>query len=137
MKIVSACLAGIDCTYDGKNRSCDKVVEMVKAKKAIPVCPEQLGGLPTPRIPAEIQKGNVINQKGIDVTVNFQKGAEEALKIAKMVNCTTAILKSHSPSCGKGIIYDGTFNHIKIKGNGIFAEMLMNEGINVKTEKEI
>jgi len=137
MKIVSACLAGIDCAYDGKSRRCEKVVEIVKSGKAIPVCPEQLGGLPTPRIPAEIQNGKVNNKESEDVTENFQKGAEEALKIIQMINCKEAILKSNSPSCGKGTIYDGTFNHVKVPGNGIFADMCLKNGINVKTENEI
>ncbi|MBN2281594.1 MAG: DUF523 domain-containing protein [Candidatus Marinimicrobia bacterium] len=137
MKLVSACLAGIDCAYDGKARSCEKVIELVKKGEALPVCPEQLGGLPTPRIPAEIQKGKVINQAGQDVSANYHKGAEEALKIAKMANCREAILKSNSPSCGKGIIYDGTFNHVKVQGNGVFTAMLLKEGLQVKTEKEI
>lgn len=137
MKIVSACLAGINCAYDGKHRECQQVVKLVKKGEAIPVCPEQLGGLPTPRIPAEICNGHVINQKGEDVTANYQKGAQEALQIAKTARCKEAIVKSHSPSCGKGVIYDGSFNHIKIHGNGIFAEMLLEEGFAVKTEKEI
>ena len=137
MKIVSACLAGINCAYDGQSRSCEKVIEMVRNHEAIPVCPEQLGGLTTPRIPAEIQKGRVINQTGEDVTEYFNRGAREALRIAKLVNCKEAILKTHSPSCGFGNIYDGTFSHTKIKGNGIFAEMLVKEGIEVMTEKEV
>ncbi len=137
MKIVSACLAGINCAWDGKNRTSKKVTKMVEKGEAIPVCPEQLGGLSTPRIPAEIQKNKVIDQKGNDVTENFRKGALEALHLAKMVNCQQAILKKHSPSCGKSVIYDGTFNNVKIKGNGVFAEMLLKHGIDVITEEEI
>jgi uncharacterized protein YbbK (DUF523 family) len=137
MKIVSACLAGINCAYDGQNRSCEKVIEMVRNHEAIPVCPEQLGGLPTPRVPAEIQQGKVINQNGEDVTEHFVRGAKEAVSIAKLANCQKAILKTHSPSCGFGIIYDGTFNHVKVKGNGIFADLLLKEGVDLMTEKEI
>ncbi len=137
MIIVSACLAGINCAYDGKHRSCKKVIEMVEKGAAIPVCAEQLGGLPTPRVPAEIQNGKVINQKGEDVTEYFHRGAREALNIAKLARCKKAILKTHSPSCGAGIIYDGTFTHTKIRGNGVFAEMLIREGIEVVTEKEL
>jgi len=137
MIIVSACLAGVNCAYDGKHRACEKVMELVRKGEAIPVCAEQLGGLPTPRVPAEIQKGKVINQMGMDVTENFVRGAKEAVTITKLANCKKAILKAHSPSCGFGIIYDGTFSHTKVKGNGIFAEMLIQEEIEVMTEQDL
>lgn len=137
MKIVSACLAGIKCNYVGSSNTCDKIVELVKSGGAILVCPEQLGGLATPRIPAEIIGDKVITKTGIDVTSQFNKGAEEALKIAKLVNCNEAILKANSPSCGSGKIYDGTFTGKLIDGDGIFAKMLKENDINVVTEKEI
>jgi uncharacterized protein YbbK (DUF523 family) len=137
MKIVSACLAGVNCAYDGKHRACEKVIQMVKKGEALPLCPEQLGGLPTPRIPAEIQQGRVINMQGEDITEIFHRGAVEALNIALLTGCRQAILKTNSPSCGKGTIYDGTFNHVKIKGNGIFAELLLKHGISIKTDEEL
>lgn len=137
MIIVSACLAGIKCNYLGDDNSHPKVVELVRKGLAIPVCPEQLGGLPTPRIPAEIQGKNVINKNGDDVTPNFQKGAEETLRIVKLVNCKKGILKANSPSCGCGKIYDGSFSEKLIPGNGITTELLMKNGIKIITEKDL
>lgn len=137
MKIVSACLAGINCNYKGQVSPCPKVIELVRQGKAIPVCPEQLGGLTTPRIPAEIINGKVVTKDGKDVTENFQKGADEGLKIAQLVNCEQAILKARSPSCGKCEVYDGTFTKTKVKGNGLFANKLIMANIEVVTEEEI
>jgi len=137
MKIVSACLAGIKCRWDGEARPCQKVIELVKQGKAIPVCPEQLGGLTTPRTPAEQKEDKVFTKDGKDVTAQFERGAEEALKIAKLVNCDGAILKSKSPSCGSGKVYDGTFSGKLINGDGVFAKILKKNNIKVFTEKEI
>ncbi|MCF7793401.1 MAG: DUF523 domain-containing protein [Candidatus Cloacimonetes bacterium] len=137
MILVSACLAGIKCKYDGGDNKCDKVVELVKKGLAIPVCPEQLGGLSTPRNPAEIVGDQVISNRKIDVTENFQKGAEETLKIAQMIGCKKAILKQCSPSCGFGEIYDGSFSGIIKSGNGITAELLAENGIEIITEEEL
>jgi len=137
MKIVSACLAGINCNYKNESRPCQKIIELVKQGKAIPVCPERLGGLTTPRFPAE-QRGNKVFTKGEkDVTIQFKRGAKEALKIAKLANCNEAILKSKSPSCGSGKIYDGTFSGKLIDGDGVFAKILKNNNIKVFTEEEI
>lgn len=137
MKIVSACLAGIKCRWDGETRPCEKIVKLVKQGKAIPVCPEQLGGLSTPRIPSEQKGDKVFARNGKEVTAEFQKGAEEALKIAKLVNCDEAILKSKSPSCGSNKIYDGTFSGKLINGDGVFVKILKKNNIKVITEKEI
>ncbi len=137
MKIVSACLAGINCDYKGGSRQCPKVIEMIRNGKAIPVCPEQLGGLTTPRTPAEQKADKVITKDGADVTAQFEKGAQEGLKIAKLVNCTGAILKAKSPSCGSGKIYDGTFSKTLIDGDGTFAKLLKENGIEVLIEDEI
>ena len=136
MKIVSACLAGVNCKYNGKNNYCQKVVDLVKEGKAIPVCPEQLGGLTTPREPAEGGGNKIVNNKGEDVTKQFTRGAEEGLKIAKMVGCKEAVLKAKSPSCGCGKIYDGTFTDTLINGDGVFAKILKQHGIRVKTEEK-
>jgi len=137
MIIVSACLAGINCRWDGQARPSLKVIKLVKQGKAIPVCPEQLGGLTTPRTPAE-QKGNkVFTKDGKDVTSQFKRGANEALKIAKLANCQGAILKAKSPSCGCGKIYDGSFCGKLIKGDGVFAKLLKKNKIKVFTEEEI
>jgi uncharacterized protein YbbK (DUF523 family) len=137
MKLVSACLAGINCRYDGKNNSCPFVVELVKNGKAIPVCPEQLGGLETPRSPAEIKDGKVFTRDANDVTDKYLIGADEGVKIAKLACCKQAILKARSPSCGVGEIYDGTFTKMKINGNGIFAQRLIDCGIKVVTEEDL
>ena len=137
MKVVSACLAGIKCNYKKESNPYRQIVEMVTNGLAIPVCPEQLGGLPTPRIPAEISGEKVINKKGEDVTVQFRFGAQEALRIARMAKCDEAILKSNSPSCGVGLIYDGSFERKLIQGNGVFAQLLLDNGIKVVSEKDL
>ena len=132
MKLVSACLVGINCRYDGKNKLDKKLLKLFKQGKLIPVCPEQLGGLTTPRIPAEQLGEKVITKDGQNVTENFIKGAKETLKIAKQFEIKEAILKSKSPSCGFGEIYDGTFSGKTKKGNGITADMLHKAGIKIK-----
>ena len=132
--LVSACLAGIRCRWNGKASPCAKVISLVKKGKAIPVCPEQLGGLPTPRPAAEQLKRRVVDAKGNDYTAAFWKGAKEGLKIAKMAKCRVAILKSKSPSCGSGLVYDGTFSSKLKKGNGIFSAMLKRNGIRAVDE---
>lgn len=137
MKIVSACLAGIKCRYDGKANPCPKVIDLVRRGEAIPLCPEQLGGLPTPRLPAEIKNGKVVRQNGEDVTVQFLRGAREAYNIAKLTNCEEAILKSRSPSCGSCKIYDGTFSKTITSGDGVFAKLLKEKNISILTEEEV
>lgn len=137
MYIVSACLCGINCKYNGRNNLNPAVLKLVKEGKAIPVCPEQLGGLPTPRIPSERKNGKVINKEGIDVTKNFQDGANEVLKLCKELNIKTCILKSKSPSCGYGEIYDGNFNGTLVKGNGVLTDMLIDNGIEVISSDKI
>ncbi len=137
MIIVSACLAGIKCRYDGKSKPCQEIIDLVKQGKAIPVCPEQLGGLTIPHVPSEQKDNKVISKDGDDVTSEFKKGAETALKIALDNNCNKAILKSKSPSCGCGKIYDGTFSGKLIDGDGIFTKLLKKNNIEVITEEEI
>jgi uncharacterized protein YbbK (DUF523 family) len=129
--LVSACLLGIDCRYDGGSCQIEKLAELNTKHHLIPVCPEIYGGLPTPREPAEIQGGKVITKSGRDVTYEYQKGAREILKLAKFYDCSYAILKEHSPSCGLGQIYDGTFRGKLTDGNGILADLLSKEGIRV------
>ena len=137
MKIVSACLAGINCKFDGKNNYNESIVKLVSKGKAIPVCPEQLGGLPTPRTHAEWKGTNIFTKDGRNVTKEFVRGAEEGLKIAKLCDCKEAVLKARSPSCGCGKIYDGTFSGRLIDGDGIFTRLLKQNGIRVKTEDDI
>jgi uncharacterized protein YbbK (DUF523 family) len=146
MKVVSACLAGCQCRYD--QRSCfDVDIEaLLKEGKAIPVCPEQLGGLPTPRNPAEIVGGDgfdvldgkakVVDREGNDVTGPFLAGARQALQLAKTVGATTAVLKENSPSCGSGFIYDGTFSGKKVPGVGVTAALFIRNGIRVESEAD-
>lgn len=140
MILVSACLVGINCKYNGKNNYNEKILDLVRSGKAIPLCPEQLGGLSTPRVPCEIKfidgKRYVFNKDGLDVTEMFNKGAEEVLVFVKKMNIKKAILKSKSPSCGVGKIYDGTFSNNLIDGNGILAEMLVSSGIEVISSEE-
>jgi uncharacterized protein YbbK (DUF523 family) len=134
--LVSACLAGIRCRWNGKASPCAKVIALVRNGKAIPLCPEQLGGLPTPRPAAEQRKGKVVDARGKDYTAAFANGAREGLKIAKMAKCRVAILKSKSPSCGCGLVYDGTFSGKLRKGDGVFAGMLKRNGILVTGERK-
>lgn len=135
MKIlVSACLLGIDCKYNGKNNKNEKVIQLLKDHDLIPVCPEIMGGLQTPRTPSEIQEDQVITKDGRNVTKQYQKGAEETLKIAKLYNCKNAILKEKSPSCGCGKIYDGTFTGTLIDGDGITARFLKEHGVKITGE---
>nr|BFD58032.1 DUF523 domain-containing protein [Bdellovibrio sp. CKG001] len=133
MKIVSACLSGVHCRYDCKAQTRSSIEEMVQNGEAIPVCPEQLGGLPTPRPPAERIGDRVLTNQGADVTAEYQRGAQEALRIAKLTGATEALLKSKSPMCGCGKIYDGTFSGNQKDGDGVFAELLKNHGIKVTT----
>jgi len=137
MKLVSACLAGINCRYDGKSRPNPKVVEMVKRGEAIPVCPEQLAGLPTPRENSEIRDGRVFSVSGKDETMQMKRGAEETLKIAKLVGAKEAIFKARSPACGKGKVYDGSFSGKLAEGNGMAAGLLVRHGIKVVTDEEL
>jgi uncharacterized protein YbbK (DUF523 family) len=137
MIIVSACLAGMACRYDGNAKPCEAVLRQVAAGQALPLCPEQLGGLPTPRAPAEIIGDKVIRKDGVDLTAEFTRGAHEALKLAQLVGAKTAILKARSPSCGCGKIYDGSFTGRLVDGNGVFAGLCKKDGIEVRTEEEI
>ena len=132
MKIaVSACLLGENCKYNGGNNFSDKVSEYVKGHEVIPVCPEVFGGLPTPREPSEIVDGIVRHKDGSSVDKEFRKGAEAAFKIIKEKEVELVILQSRSPSCGVNTIYDGSFSGKIIKGHGIFAEILLRNGIKV------
>jgi len=135
--LISGCLLGLKCRYDGKEKKLPEIEKLIEVYNLIPVCPEQLGGLPTPRIPAERVINKVVNQAGVDVTKEYQLGAEEALKIAKLYNCKKAILKEKSPSCGCGKIYDGTFSKNLIVGNGVTADLLLKNGIEIFGESKI
>lgn len=141
--IVSACLAGANCRYNGKNKTNLRIKKLVEAGVGIAVCPEQLGGLTIPHQPAEIRKGSgedvldgkakVLDKEGKDLTDNSVKGAKEVLKIAKQLRAKKAILKSKSPSCGFGQIYDGTFKDRVVEGNGVTAALLARNGFEVES----
>ncbi len=133
--LVSACLLGAKCRYDGEERG--SILEMPENWCPIPFCPEIYGGLPTPRVAAERVGEKVLTKDGRDVTEEYEKGADEALKMARRLGIKKAVLKERSPSCGKGYIYDGTFSTSLTKGNGVTAELLMKNGIEVFGESEI
>ena len=138
--LVSACLLGHPVRYDGQVKEYPEVNELLTKPdvELIPACPECLGGLPVPRIPAERTKeGNVFNREGQDVTSAFEKGAERTVRLALDSGCVAALLKSRSPSCGSGWIYDGTFSGSLVNGDGLAAERLKKAGIPVYTEKEM
>jgi uncharacterized protein YbbK (DUF523 family) len=133
MIIVSACLAGYRCRYDGKTVPNEEIVALMKRGEAIPVCPEMLGGLPCPRIPSERSADGtrVVSRDGGDVTEAFRRGADETLRLARLYGCDRAILKARSPSCGCGLIYDGTFSGTLREGDGVTAALLRENGITV------
>ena len=141
MILVSACLVGINCKYSGGNNYNQKIFNLVKEGKAIPICPEQLGGLNTPRKPVELKvingKRYAIDNEGNDLTENFERGALEVLNLAKTLNINKAILQPRSPSCGVNKIYSGNFDNKLVDGNGILAELLKQNGIDVLTPNEI
>lgn len=138
MKIlVSACLLGTPCRYDGKSKPNQEVILLKDKYELIPVCPECLGGLETPRLPAEIKGDKVIRIDGYDVTSNYIKGAEKALELARKNGVQIAILKSNSPSCSSKQIYDGTYQKRLINGKGITTRLLEKNNINVIDESEL
>lgn len=137
--LVSACLLGVCCRYDGRGNPSAQVLDLLKRDdlELIPVCPEQLGGLPTPRLPSERVEDRIINRAGEDVTDQFQRGAAEALRLARSYGCDVAVLKERSPSCGCGRIYDGSFTGTLTEGNGVTTELLLSAGIQVVGESRI
>ncbi len=137
MKLVSACLLGINCKYDCGNNYNKKVARLASKEVLIPVCPEQLAGLPTPRRKAEIVNNKVFTMAGMDVTEKFKFGAEQVLKLAELFNIKEAVFKQRSPSCGSGLVYDGTFSGKVVKGDGITTRLLKENGIKVISEEEL
>lgn len=144
--LVSACLANQPVRYDGQGYHIEKIQQLIRNKLAICVCPELLGGLSTPRAPAEIQQGtardvllgktSILTTDDEDVTEAFLKGAYTTLEIARQYQITTIVLKENSPSCGRHFVYDGTFSGHKIAGSGITASLLMQHGFHVMSEEE-
>lgn len=143
MKVcVSACLLGCNCKYNGGNNRSEQVIQFLKDKEIVAVCPEQLGGLPTPRVPAEIVhddlgQGRVMNKNGDDVDNAFRSGAALAAQKAVDEGATLAVLKANSPSCGVHHVYDGTFSGKLAEGRGVFAELLVAKGVPVIDENDV
>ena len=135
--LVSACLLGFPVRYDGQSKAVEKILELAKDNILIPVCPETLGGLPTPRIKSEIKDNLVMRLDGKDVTGNYLRGANITLEIAKLNKVDYCILKSKSPSCGKDLIYDGNFNGTLIHGDGLTCKLLKENGFVVYSEEDI
>jgi len=138
--LISACLLGVACRYDGLSKPLpsETIEKLKETYRLVPICPEIMGGLPTPRIPAEISpKGAVLRKDGADVTENYHRGAAEALRLARLFDCRTAILKQRSPSCGSGKIYDGSFSRTLVDGDGVTAALLREHGIRIVGESEL
>lgn len=135
--VVSGCLAGLKCRYDGESNPCAFAIDLVKSGRAITVCPESLSGLPVPREPCEKKGDRVFSRDGRDVSAEFEKGAEIALRKAIASGARKAILKARSPSCGIGAIYDGSFQKKLAPGNGVFAEKLLAAGFLVYDEDNL
>lgn len=137
--LVSACLLGLPCRYDGTEKGHPDVISLLTRDDLtlIPVCPEQLGGLPTPRPPAERHGDRVISRDGADVTEQYRRGAQQTLRLAQMYGCDCAVLKERSPSCGAGQIYDGSFSGMLTEGDGVTAELLRRHGIAVLGESRL
>lgn len=144
---ISACLGGICCRYDGKMQKVNLLEELLESEKAVLICPEVMGNLPIPRVPAEIiggdgfavwqGKAKVINRDGEDVTEAFMQGAKLAYQKLKAQNIQIVILKERSPSCGKSMIYDGSFSGVKVKGYGVAAAYFSMQKIQVYSEEEV
>lgn len=137
MKLCSACLVGVRCRYDGNAKPHKGTLKLSRREVLIPVCPEQLGGLSTPREPSQRKGKTVISKSGRDVTKNFNRGAEEVLKIAKIYGIKEAIFKQRSAACGAGRIYDGTFSGRVVRRDGVATELLRKSGIKVISEEYI
>ena len=135
--LISACLLGLPCRYDGQCRPLPALDTLLASFSLVPVCPEQLGGLPTPRAPAERAGVRVVTQGGQDVTDAYLYGAEQALYLAQLFGCSAALLKARSPSCGSGQIHDGTLQGGLTAGDGVTAALLKQNGIRVYTELEL
>lgn len=127
--LVSACLLGLYCRYDGRSESDACVVALAQRHIVVPVCPEQLGGLPTPRDPVELRQGRALTDNGADLTEAFRRGAAQVETIARLTGARVAVLQPRSPSCGIGVVYDGSFSGTQIAGHGILAEALEKMGL--------
>ena len=135
--IVSACLLGENCKYNGGSNRCEELLRLLSGHTVIPVCPEVLGGLPVPRVPAEIAHGIVMNRDGVSVDAAFRQGAETALEAARLQKPDLIILQSRSPSCGVKEVYDGTFSGVLVPGRGVFADLALRAGFRVLDVEDV
>lgn len=135
--LVSACMLGVRCRYDGRGNGVDRLDELLRMAELIPVCPEILGGLETPRVPCERREGRVVNRDGEDRTAAFERGAAEALRIGELFGAKCALLKQRSPSCGSRMIYDGTFSGRCVPGEGVTAQLLREKGYRIFGEEQV
>ena len=135
--LVSACLLGVNCRYNGERKQMEGIEWLMERVELIPVCPEVLGGLPTPRPPAERVGERVISAEGVDRTDEYDRGAQEAARLYDLLACDCAVLKARSPMCGRDRIYDGTFSGTLMAGDGRLAALLRGRGVKVYTEDEI
>ncbi len=135
--VCSACLMGVPCRYDGRSRPESRLLAVAARRVCVPVCPEQLGGLPTPRDAAERRGRRVVTASGRDLTAAFDKGARAALNAARLAGARVAVLKRGSPSCGSGWIYDGTFTGRRKRGDGVTAALFKAAGLRVLTEEDL
>lgn len=135
--LISACLLGVNCRYNASGGTLPGLAELMECAQLIPVCPEILGGLPTPRPPAERLGAHVVTCEGGDVTEAYARGAEETWKLARLFGAKFAVMKERSPSCGAGEIYDGSFSHTRISGDGVAAALLKENGISVYGESRV
>lgn len=135
--MISACLLGAACRYDGASKPHPLITALAERHTLVPVCPEQLGGLPTPRPPAERRGSAVVSREGRDVTEQYRRGAETAWMLCRLLGCEAAVLKERSPSCGRGVIYDGSFSGTLTAGDGVTAELFLARGIPVWGESRI
>lgn len=136
--VVSACLLGVRCNHEGEANTSDAVRDLARTHRLVPVCPETVGGLPTPRPPAELQPdGRVVDAQGDDVTAAYARGAAAAVRLARATGAEEAVLKARSPSCGCHEIYDGTFTRTRVAGEGVTARALREAGVRVRSEEDV
>lgn len=135
--LVSACLLGVGCRYDGLSKPNAEVISLSNRYELVPFCPEIYGGLPTPRTPSEIVGDRVVMKDGTDVTAQYHRGAQEALRLCKLLGIKKACLKAKSPSCGVGLVYDGTYTGRLVEGDGVTARVLKDASILVFTEDQL
>ena len=135
--LVSACLLGVKCRYDGGERYCAEAARLLERYDLVPVCPELLGGLGVPRVPAELRGGRVLTAAGEDRTAAFRRGAEQALRLARRTGAAKALLKSGSPSCGPDFVHDGSFSGRTVPGSGLTAALLAANGLEIFSEKDL